>query len=140
MDIKSSKTKLFLIELIVVIFLFAVSSVVCVNLFASARLMSINSSDMTNAMLRAQSAAEMIRRPDGDPRAAAVDNAVPGIGGYTVYYDENWAGLPGEAQSAYQMTVTFTEDERLLKADIAVKKRGDELYRINTAHYLGPGE
>ncbi len=41
MEIKSSKTKLFLIELIVVIFFFAVSSVVCVNLFARARLMSI---------------------------------------------------------------------------------------------------
>ncbi len=71
MEIKSSKTKLFLIELIVVLFFFSVSSVVCVNLFARARQMSINSADTTNAMLRAQYAAETIRAAD-DPRSAAI--------------------------------------------------------------------
>ncbi len=136
MEIKSSKTKLFLIELIVVIFFFAVSSVVCVNLFARARLMSISSSETTNAMLRAQSAAEMIRGTRGDPRSASMfGSAAAADGSYTVYYDRSWTQVQDQGQCAYQMNVTFT-GERLVKASITVQKGGAELFRINTARYL----
>ncbi len=136
MEIKSSKTKLFLIELIVVLFFFAVSSVVCVNLFARARLMSIESADTTNALLKAQAAAEMIRG-GGDPRAVNIfDQAVENANGYTVYYDRSWANAPGSAEAAYRMDVTFTGSERLVKAQITVRKGEVELLSINTARYL----
>ncbi len=137
-EIKSSKTKLFLIELIVVIFFFAISSVVCVNLFANARLMSLNSTETTNAMLRAQAAAEMFRG-GGDPRSAAGFNtASANANGYTVYYDRSWAQIQDEGLSAYQMDVAFSEEARLIKASITVQKGGAELFHIDTARYLGP--
>ncbi len=137
MEIKSSKTKLFLIELIVVIFFFAISSVVCINLFARARLMSLSSSETTNAMLRAQAAAETIRGTNGDPRSSSgFSGAVANANGYTLYYDENWAGVAGAAEAAYRMNVTFAGSERLVKATITVQKGDAELLKINTARYL----
>ena len=141
MEIKSSKTKLFLIELIVVIFFFAISSVVCVNLFARARLMSINSADTTNAMLRAQSAAEMIRGTQGDPRSAAMfSQAEANSNGCTLYYDRSWAGVPDAGQAAYRMDVTFSGNARLVKARITVRKGDAELLSIDTARYLDTRE
>ena len=135
MEIKSSKTKLFLIELIVVIFFFAVSSVVCVNLFASARMMSLSSTETTNAMLRAQAAAEIFRG-SGDPRTASILGASANENGYTVYYDKSWAGVASAAEAAYQMDVAFAEEARLIKASITVQKGSAELFHIDTARYL----
>ncbi len=135
MEIKSSKTKLFLIELIVVIFFFAVSSVVCVNLFARARLMSIESADTTNAMLRAQAAAETIRG-SSDPRSPGLfDKAVANANGYTLYYDASWEDV-SDSSAAYRMDVVFSESARMIKAKITVLKGEKELFAINTARYL----
>ena len=136
MEIKSSKTKLFLIELIVVIFFFAVSSVVCVNLFASARMMSLSSTETTNAMLRAQAAAEIFRG-SGNPRTSgAFGTASANANGYTVYYDASWSGITDAAEAAYQMNVAFSEEARLIKASITVQKGSAELFHIDTARYL----
>ncbi len=136
MDIKSSKTKLFLIELIVVIFFFAVSSVVCVNIFTNARLISISSTDVANAMLRAQTAAETIRASN-EPRSPAMfSGAVERANGYTVYYDKDWGDLSGAADAAYEMNVAFSGDARLIKASITVLKKDEELFHIDTARYV----
>ena len=56
-----SASSLFLIELIIAIGFFAVASAVCLQLFVRARLVSIQSADLSRATLAAQSAAEAVR-------------------------------------------------------------------------------
>ena len=56
-----SKSSLFLLELMVVLLLFALSSTVCVKLFAQAKLISRHSADTTMSVLHAQQVAERIK-------------------------------------------------------------------------------
>ena len=60
-----SASSLFLIELIIAIGFFAVASAVCLQLFVRARLVSIQSADLSRATLAAQSAAEAFRGGGG---------------------------------------------------------------------------
>ncbi|HBU11848.1 MAG TPA: hypothetical protein DEB31_03725 [Clostridiales bacterium] len=137
MDIRTSKTKLFLMELIIIILVFSIAGAVCIDLFAQARLLSVNSTDTTNAMIEAQSAAEMVRNTNGDPRSVAgFPQAAVSEDGYTVYYDANWGALPGSEGAVYQMRVAFSQEGNLFAADITVEKAGAALYQINTVRYM----
>lgn len=57
----SRRTNLFLTELVVDLFLFALSAAVCVGLLVHARSMSQESGELTDAVYVAQSAAELWR-------------------------------------------------------------------------------
>ncbi|SDZ94792.1 hypothetical protein SAMN02745687_01193 [Lachnospiraceae bacterium NK3A20] len=65
---KSSKTSLFLIELIISIFFLALTSVVCVRLFLYAHELSARSAKLTRAVQLSQNAAECYIAADGDLR------------------------------------------------------------------------
>ena len=66
-----SASSLFLIELIIAIGFFAVASAVCLQLFVRARLVSIQSADLSRATLAAQSAAEAFRGCGGSLEKAS---------------------------------------------------------------------
>ena len=63
---RMSRSGLFLLELIIAILFFAVTSAVCVNLFVQAHLTSAESSKLTAAAREVQSAAELVKAADGD--------------------------------------------------------------------------
>ncbi len=56
-----SKSSLFLIELIIAILFFSLSSVVCVNMFLSAHVLAEESAQRSGAVTAAQTAAEIYR-------------------------------------------------------------------------------
>lgn len=63
---KTSRSGLFLLELMIVILFFAVTSAVCVNLFVQAHLTSTAGGELTAATREVQSAAEWLKAADGD--------------------------------------------------------------------------
>ena len=58
---QNSKSALFLMELIIAILFFAISSAVCVQLFVKAHLMSRDTTDLNHAVACAESASACLR-------------------------------------------------------------------------------
>ena len=98
-----SKTSLFLMELVLMILFFAVSAAVCMRVFAAAQLRSDRSSDLSNASLQAQSAAECWKRTEGDAAAtAALLGGTETDSGMTLYLDGHWQPCT-EAEADYML-------------------------------------
>ncbi len=139
MNNQSSKTKLFLIELIIIILFFSIAGAICVNIFASARLMSTKSTDITMANMVGQTAVEAFRNSE-----SALDGVLEEYGtievpgGYLGYFDGNWKAAPEENDQKYEMNIKLSEDdEGLATFDVEIKKEEDVLYGVTAKKYLG---
>lgn len=102
---RMSRSGLFLLELIIAILFFAVTSAVCVNLFVQAHLTSAESSKLTAAAREVQSAAELVKAADGDLEKLAVQlDATASPGRLDLCFDNDWNRT--DAKSAvYTVTV-----------------------------------
>lgn len=130
-----SASSLFLIELIVAIGFFAVASAVCLQLFVQARLLSLDSTDLSRATLAAQSSAEGFRAADGSLSDAArlLGGSLEGENSLLLWYDAAWQPTTKQ-NAAYQLVLTADQTAtRPIKADIALQRLSDsrELYRLS---------
>ncbi len=132
-----SKSRLFLIELVVIILFFSIAAAVCTNMFAHAKTMSASSMELTMAMAEAQEAAETFKSAGGDMESVngRLDAQTDGQS-LVAYYDSQWQRI--DAQSAYTLRIEFLEDNGLRQADISVYKQDEEIYRVKTA-FFGDG-
>lgn len=144
----SSKSGLFLIELIIAIVFFAFSSAICVQLFAKAHVLSGKSSDLNAAVVQAQNAAELFSASRGSTEtlgkalleAGSVDSV--GITEFALYYDESWNRTGDGFNARYMLTVVVSPEDNLMRADIAVVKLSDyenaggEIYSLMTKSYF----
>lgn len=127
--VKKSKSALFLIELIIAILFFALSSAVCAQLFAKAHLISQKSTDVTMAVNRAQTAAEEFYHaaPDGETWESVAR------------FDAQW-NAAGEAEAVFELRLTgaLTADG-LKRGAIEVWRIGaqEPLYTLRTSVYAG---
>ena len=109
---KTSKSGLFLLEMIIIIVFFAATSAICVRLFVYAAQRSDQSSALTAAVLQAQSAAEAVKAADGDAEQLQTllhgrwDNGV-----FQIMFDQDFQPLAGAGDAVYSLTVTQTVDE-----------------------------
>ncbi|MFR9047980.1 MAG: hypothetical protein ACLVJZ_05055 [[Clostridium] leptum] len=62
-----SKSRLFFIEILIIIVFFSICAGVCMNLFAKAKLISVESSDLTKGVMVAQAAAEAVKAEGDSP-------------------------------------------------------------------------
>lgn len=88
-----SKSALFLIELIIAIVFFAVSSAICMNLFVQAHLTSGRSKDLTTAMTLAQNYAEEFKVLSPQERQLSFGSDD------TAYFSFDAQGLPRKLDS-----------------------------------------
>lgn len=107
MKYQRSRSTLFLMELIIAICFFAITSAVCAQVFAKAHLVSQKTTDLNHAIAQAQSMAEAFRACDGDITETA--SLFPGglleeNRQLTIYYDENWQQC--SAPDTYKLTLT----------------------------------
>lgn len=128
----SSKSSLFLMELIIVILFFSICAAICIQVFASAKQLADNSYQLHCAVLAAQSGAETYKATAGDLSAITevLNGEQHGTGTAAVYYDESWQRLSPEdnEQAAYIMSITAEEQEALVQ--VSRLSDGDELYQI----------
>lgn len=120
-----SRTGLFLLELVLMLLVFAVCAAVCMQVFAAARLESDRGRDLGNASLLAQSAAECWKSTRGDAQAAALllDGALD-QSAVILYRDDEWAACPAD-EAAFALTLTPQSSDGSY-ADISVEKLGEE--------------
>lgn len=104
---ESSKSALFLMELILAILFFALSSAVCARLFAASHLTSKATQEANRAAALAQSAAACVQSAQGDFDAAAplLSGRMEKDGTLTVWYDAAWQPGTEEDSAAYCLRV-----------------------------------
>lgn len=129
-----SKSRLFLIEMVVIILFFSIAAAVCTNMFAQAKAVSAQSTELTMALMEAQEAAETFKSAGGDPMAVGEKLGAQEDGESLVaYFNEAWERTDG--QSAYSMKMDFSAENGLRRAEISMYKGNEEIYRIQTAIY-----
>ena len=151
---KTSRSGLFLLELMIVILFFAVTSAVCVNLFVQAHLTSTAGGELTAATREVQSAAEWLKAVDGDlEKLAAQLDAKAAAGRLDLYFDVGW-NRTGAQDAIYTVTVLCagqrmvlpgggeiapapTGREDYFSAVVAVWNEKGEILQIPVEKYLG---
>jgi hypothetical protein len=117
---------------------------VCAGLLGWSHRLSEGSSDLTNAVRVAQSAAETFKiYPAADEMAYALgawyypQGAPRSDGGsmYAVFFDKGWNTVsPDPAQTYYTMQILVAEDNGFRSASILVSdRRGEEIFQLSTA-------
>lgn len=133
---KSSRSSLFLIELIISIFFFTIASAVCIQLFAKSFLLSQNTRDLNSAVNYAASTAEVLDSCMGDMNEvqkifpqSLLDESV-----LYFYYDTKWK-ICSKADARFMLTLTISNDVHQKTGQIEVFKDTDNpvlIYQLDT--------
>ena len=149
-------SSLFLLELILAILFFSITSAVCLRLFVQAHVFSRDAQRVHLAVSECSSVAELFRASDSIEEACGlIGQAYPGEAvaslesGLVLYFDEESAPCaPSEAASA--LLVRFSREGRMLYAHIRMMEAEafggsweasldtEPLYQVTVQHYL-PG-
>ena len=120
------KTPLMLLELSIMVLVFALAAVMCLQVFVYCENQSDWMERQDRAVLLAQNTAEVLKQHGGDFALAAADfgGRVEPDGSWSIGYDENW--IPTGQQPVFLLTVRPVESvEALLgQADIVLQDRG----------------
>jgi len=107
--INRSKSTLFLIEQLIVIAVFAICAVACISILAAAYFNANDSGAVSNALLKAESGAEVFKATGGD--LSATGDIIGGAGSagsseLNVFYNKDWLLCePGEASFLLKLVV-----------------------------------
>ncbi len=153
-----SNTALFLMELIVVIGFFSLVSVICVRLFAAARVTGDASVNINQAIRAEESLAEVWTAKEADlaetaacfPGARLETGDSPADGVLTLYYDADWQSISDEGGAAFRVTLTGTaadaadlygEGAQGAAAAAGIEAvdltNGSRIHMLETDHYIG---
>ncbi|MFI3208111.1 MAG: hypothetical protein R3Y40_03135 [Eubacteriales bacterium] len=137
---QTRKSSLFLIELIIAILFFSLSSAVCVSLFGASHSMTEESENRNVALLEAQSIAEIYRNDKGNLSTIINMTLATEIeeGTYIYYLDESGAYVIEESTTTYCVEFTVNEEMQMLTLDIEVTPPDseDNVIEFSTKIYL----
>ncbi len=135
MNIKRPSSRYFLLELIVNSLFFILAAAVCLNLFAFGYTQSDDSRVLSEASMRAQEAAEIIKASEGDmAMTAQLLGGETTAQGCSVTYDEHWT--PGGG--AYTLNISSqTDSSDMLSANISIHDLEGEIFSIEVKRFLG---
>jgi len=143
-----SKSTLFLIEQLIVIAVFAICAVACISILTAAYFNSIESNGTSNAIHKAESAAEVFKATGGDLfMTADILGGTADVGGLghsgavyaTVYYNSAWQ-IADESDASYVLRIaaagtSHTELSFILTSGELTVERitGEELVSLTLA-------
>lgn len=121
---KSTKTSLFLMELIIAILFFSLSAAVCVQLFVKSHIISQASVNENHAVMWAENFAETFSGCQGD-----YDTTLEALSTFgnihnnadkscSLYFDKDWNVI--EEVPYYVATLTYREEDSMHIADIEI--------------------
>lgn len=138
----NSKASLYLMELMISILFFAISSSVCVQLFVKAHLLDQETDIRTRAVLVVSNTAEYFLSSGGNKEKtlsyytdySEKDNQV------TLYYDNSFKPCTSEI-AAYEENILFHSDKSYSYADIEFCEAGNNnsFYGLNIKKYIPGG-
>lgn len=126
---KSSKSGLFLMELILSILFFSLSSAVCVQLFVKSHLISQQSVDLNSAVEWCQNIAEAFYGTNGniDEMMLLFDNSYQNSSDQSAFFLD---------EPPYTIFVTLQEKDNMFICNISAHKSSDLIYNLEV--YLFP--
>ncbi|NMC57060.1 MAG: hypothetical protein GYA50_07570 [Eubacteriaceae bacterium] len=132
---QSKKSSLFLMELIIVLFFFALCSAVCVNIFAKAKLINEQSYELNKSVIAAQNAAQCFKAADSDiTKLADLLNGTAEGNTLKIGYDKNWQNSElTNAVNIMTINIKISKDN-LDKAYITIFKADKVIYSLEVNH------
>lgn len=136
----ASKSSLFLMELLIAITVFALTSAICMQIFTYAKIKSDFAGDLSTAITSAQNVAECYKAYHGDLKSVTTALNIEYSGesdGFTYDIDENMA-LTLEPAGSHACTIRVIyqpEVERLYVNDENELKKVDEIYSLKVNTY-----
>jgi len=137
-----SKSTLFLIEQLIVIAVFAICATACIRIVTNAYFFAIDSRDVSNALIVAESGADTFKAVAGDFQKAAelLGGVSESIGSgmiIAVFYDDKWQ-LSQEEDAHYILQLIYDWSPQdflpLYEVELSVAKiSGDELIAFPVA-------
>ncbi len=135
----NSKTRYFLIEIVVNCLVFAIAASICLNLFVSGYIKSHDSRDLSLASLEAQSMAEIIKSANGDMEIVAELVGAEAKGGeLLVYYDGDW-NIASSETAEFTMTINTTLEASLVRSQISVADLEGVIFELPVVKYIESG-
>lgn len=150
---KTSKSSLFLMELIISILFFSIASAVCIQLFVKAHVLNNRTKDQNQIVVWSQNLAELWRAYEGDNiliseqlRAdyGRQDSSIylTNLPPYTLilYFNEDWELSDKDITYVVYLSGTSYDDtSRLIDSEIQVFKGEELLYSLPLSHHIAEG-
>ena len=140
MTVRSSRSGLLVIELVIAVGVFALCAAICVGLFVQADRVSRDSAALGQAVNVSQNTAERYKTVQGDLEQLAqdLDGTCTEDGALVLWFDSDWQ--PVQAEGEYQMTITPQPAEGYRKADLSVQQTGSDetLFALQLAAEVQP--
>lgn len=136
-----SRTSLVLMELIITILLFSISSAVCVDLFVQAHIITNKTEELNHAVEKTQSIAEVFRISDGTINSILplFDNAVTDGNSYIqIYYDSAFTATTVQTNAAYMCNIKLKGKKQLsyLTIQFIRLKDQNEIYSLDVTKFI----
>lgn len=136
---RNSRASLFLMELMISILFFSLSSAVCIQLFVKAHTINADTEDKSNATLIAQDISELFHHTKGDKeqllsyytKYESTTNEV------LLYFSENGSSCAKEG-ARYIATLSFEQNRayRILTMEITCMEKEEILYSSTLKKYI----
>jgi Tfp pilus assembly protein PilE len=137
---KATTTRALFLELVLVLVIFAICAVICLQVFASARLESARSAALSRLSIEAQEIAEVFKSgADEDALLAALPAARQEGGVIVCAYDRDLL-LVSSDQAYFTLTCVIDNSQPVKKARIVLTEGSTELFVYDVSSYrLGGG-
>lgn len=143
MNKHSSKTSLFLIELVLSIFFFIIATAVCLQLFVNTYFLSLQNQEINQALLWSQNLAEPFLGNKGDYSIiktlfsdidCIAELPIESDSSLLLCFDQDWNTIHTLADSKYVIFSTFYDDETFFYQDIYIAKSHTSLDSLTSVH------
>lgn len=138
---KKTKSGLFLMELVLAILLFALSSAVCMQIFVKAHTISKETQELNRCVTICANAAELFYGTDGDFRVMCENLDPTKLGDSTegrllIYFTEDFENCTSK-KAKYSLTVIKNNEDNLRRSSIVFEDREADkvLYSLNCSKF-----
>ena len=143
MNKRSSKSGLFLMELIIAILVFSIASALCIQIFAKSHILSQTTQELNHAVSMSESAAEIFYGTDGtlEEVSKILDSAHMSIQNgntITLFYDSSFQ-ICMQEEAIYTMLLEFSSDQKFQMLCIHVNRlTGDSpnIYSLDVKRHI----
>lgn len=116
-----NKAPLALMELLIMLFVFALAAALCLQAFSLSNRISAKNEARDHAVVQAQNAAELFQYYEGDGRSAASDHGGSWDGStWRIHFDRQWNMVPSDGTYCLQVSVTESGHDLLDSASVTV--------------------
>ncbi len=118
---------LLLIELVIMLLVFSLASVVCLQVFYKADMRGVKSQQMDTALLNAQNVAEVLKANKGNLALCSNEFGGQANEKWIIYFDKDWNIQSSQADFCLEVSPIKTETALLGEAKITVSDRSNNI-------------